>query len=122
MAMRKRDLERLVKKWQPILRLEDWDIEISFGNFEQTKGAAALCEWTLNEKKAEITVLPRRKWPNNFLGKGDYETTVVHELEHLHAARFDRFKPGSLRDEALELMIERNAEALVALDRKAGKQ
>ena|SRR3990167_24249 len=122
MAMRKRDLERLVKKWQLILRLEDWDVDIDFGSIIETEGNAAICEWVINEKAAKVRVLRLRDWPKDFIGTRDYEITVVHELEHLHAARFDRYRAGSPRDVALELMIQRNAEALVALDRKAGKQ
>lgn len=111
------DLAALLAKWQPILRLQDWDIEIiyvqAFELDQYTGGKVIRCD---AKKTARIKVLELDCHDPCLIVKNDTEYTVVHELLHLHFAVIDNFKEGA--ETALyEQAVHRIAMALLELSR-----
>ena len=117
--MTQEDLERLLAKWQRILRLQDWDVHLRVVrrwemHNEDTMGE---CEYLLRKRCAVIRILdsadydPGTPWPQ------DQERTLVHELLHLAFAPFSRTEAGSAEAVAEEQVIHALASALVALRR-----
>ena len=111
------DLNVLLAKWQPILRLQDWDIEILYVKpcelDPHTGGQVIRCD---GKKTARIKVLDPDCFDPCLIVKNDPEYTVVHELVHIHFAIFD-----GLKDEAnllYEQGIHKIAQALLLLDRR----
>lgn len=112
----KPDLEQLLAKWKPILRLSDWDIVIGYKRaFDLRPSEQGQCAWTVAKKSAHICVLdpcdydPSNVWPQ------DIEKTVVHELVHLHFAIVD--DRGELYEKCMEQAVECIAWALIDRDR-----
>ena len=113
------DLQQIVNKWIPILRLQDWDITILYGNRETTENMLGKSRISRNLKIVSIFICSPELIDPNWLGSKDIEETIVHELIHLHCSYFDSsFKENTLESENLEVMIDKIAIALVKLDRK----
>lgn len=110
------ELNGYVMKWQKILRLQDWDVDVQFEDKWNMEGAVGLCTYDLTLPKAWIKIVHPEQQPGE-----DPEATVVHELLHIKAAAFHNENTGWLKGaklDALEVMIETTAQALVGLDRK----
>ena len=111
------DLKVLLAKWQPVLRLQDWDIEIMYVKpYEldpDTGGQVIRCD---GKKTARIKVLDPDYRDPCLIVKPDVEYTVVHELVHIHFAVFDDLEGPA--DTLYEQWIHRLASALLALDRR----
>lgn len=111
--------DRLLKKWQEILRLQDWDIYLKIGRFHEVHNEAlAHCRHSTTKNSAEIMLRapqdlrPTESWP----GDNDVELTIVHELLHI------KFAPLSIPDR-LEVEQEQIVESLArTLVRLAGEQ
>jgi len=109
------ELEALCATWQRRLRLQDWRVKIRFArSLELGADTQGDCDWSLTKKMAAIRILVPGDYPPDASFSQDIEQTVVHELLHLHGAPFDRFACGSADDNAVEVMIDCTAQALVA--------
>ena len=116
------DLSALCAEWQARLRLQDWDIEVERVRHWRV-GSASLGEVDVyrGKRTAKIRVLfPEDEepgsWPTN-----DEETTVVHELLHIH---FDPLEPPNIDWSspvgiAIEQAVHALSVALVNLKREA---
>jgi hypothetical protein len=109
------EAERLLRKWQAILRLQDWDITLKIGRFHEIHNEAlAHCRHCTLKNSAEIMVrapqdlLPAESWP----GDNDVELTIIHELIHV------KLSPLSIPDKLdveQEQLVESLARTLVRL-------
>jgi hypothetical protein len=105
--------------WQKVLRLQDWDVLVEYKRHVELSESARCAEteymWTL--KCAKIALIdPVDRDSLTWFKPVDSETSLVHELIHLHFAPFEAAK-GSDQLADQELAIEMIAEALVKLDR-----
>jgi hypothetical protein len=110
------DIQSLCVEWQIRLRLQDWNIRVQcvpeMGGFARVRSSARV-------KEAVIYLCTPETVPSDWLGCRDIEVTLVHELLHLHARKFD----GKLGDDesaehvSFEAMIELTAIALVEAKR-----
>lgn len=111
------NLDELLAKWQPVLRLQDWDIEILYVKPHElapnTGGEVIRCD---KKKVARIKVLDPDNFDPCLIVKQDVEYTVVHELVHVHFAVFDGLKDAE--DTLYEQAIHKMAQALLLLDRR----
>ena len=119
--MTRDEVNGLLKYWQKILRLEDWDIvvvieELSediFGKFNAVfKNKHAII--TLQNPDSE-RVKDYLYFPYNL------EATLVHELVHLHFAMFVEVKDESIEEILYEQAIDKLALALYNLNRGDNK-
>lgn len=78
-------IEKLVKKWQDILRLRDWDIQVRIVETEWRKSGDIKMD--LDDKKAVMLI-------NNFPKSTNLEELVVHELLHLKLWGMDQMLEG----------------------------
>lgn len=111
-------IEKLVRKWQAILRLQDWDIQVkvvpSYDVENRGNGHAAV-----NPDMSEAFLHIRRAGESDpslppltcGIDRNDPELTVVHELFHVKTS------PISLDHPALEAYTESMSRILLKLER-----
>ncbi len=112
------ELRELLKEWQEVLWLRDWDVKVGIyrqEDFDHKTGQGEIT-WILPKKQAVIKIVdpidyPKVQWAQ------DMERTLVHELNHLHFAPFDNADEGSANDISQEQAIDALAKALVTLKR-----
>lgn len=114
--------------WQPVLRLQDWDVEARFARSHEMRSKTSLGQASIDAyRRARILVLDPLDytsddhWPID----RDPEATLVHELLHLHVddcrvKESDDLGRWTPEWTALERAIETTARALVTLDRATG--
>jgi hypothetical protein len=78
-------LEELIKKWQNILRLRDWDIKLKIVETEWRKSGDIKID--MDDKKAVMLINDNPKSTN-------LEELVVHELLHLKLWGMDQMIEG----------------------------
>ena len=78
------NLSKVASRWQKILRLQDWEVDIDFYRARDFTNADALgeCTFNINSREGFIKILN----PIDYEGEYDLEWIVVHELLHLHFA------------------------------------
>ena len=78
------NLTKLASKWQKLLRLQDWEVNIDYYRAREFTNPDALgeCSFNLNSREGFIKILH----PTDYDGEYDLEWVVVHELLHLHFA------------------------------------
>lgn len=83
------ELKELCARWQEILRLQDWNIEIRISRGRDFEGEGESCgqvRWQLSRKEALIRILDPSDYSPDCIFPQDMERTLVHELLHLHFA------------------------------------
>lgn len=114
--MRKKNLQKLTAKWQRILRLQDWDIQVTYGgNSELVDDLHGLCHSDRVYKKAAIVISDGSNLVTDLLAF-DIELTLIHELLHLV---FE--EPSKKKMDEYERAIEQTAAALLHLDKFSKK-
>lgn len=105
-------LEAQLHQWQKRLRLQDWLVTVSLARRHDISGNMGQITSSRKYKRAHIELMdpidhdPDRQVPY------DVETTLVHELLHLHFVTLD-LEPDTPQDDALEQAINLIAHALV---------
>ena len=111
-------INELCKRWQEILKLNDWDVRVNLGRPDELSepDREGECFVELAKGKALIRLLDP-KVPYDFTFQYDVEKVLVHELLHLS---FSPFEPEDdpLRHDLWERLIERMAKTLVAFQRR----
>ena len=105
-------LEAALKEWQAILRLQDWDIEVSLAP-QHTLVNESLGEITYsnNRKKAIIRIATPDTFHSEIDEGQDMLDLLVHELLHLHLV----FVPREELEPDLESAVNLIGEALVKM-------
>lgn len=116
-----RQLDGYLRKWQPILRLADWEIKAKFASKDHLEEDEGECVHTLTRKAAVVRVLRPKDFAGEPVWTYDGEYLLVHELIHLHFAPFQEEVRGTPRDVAQEQAIDAMARAFVELDRSTRK-
>lgn len=112
------ELRQLCAEWQKILRLQDWDVVVQVSRRDDTFGHTntGQVRYQLGLKQALIKIIDPIDYPTNVIYPQDMETTLVHELLHLHFAPFDAdddTPAGTAQEQAIEAI----AKGLVSLKR-----
>lgn len=112
------ELRQLCAEWQKILRLQDWDVVVQISRRDDTFGNSTMGQvrFNLELKQALIKIIDPIDYPTNVIYPQDMETTLVHELLHLHFAPFDA-ENDTPAEIAQEQAIEAISKGLVALKR-----
>ncbi|MBD8007456.1 hypothetical protein [Bacillus norwichensis] len=110
-------LEQKLKEWQQRLRLQDWIIKVGIVREKQfcVADRAAEVVWTLEKKMASIRILDPLDYPEDCMEPQDMESSLVHELLHLHLAplRYHFGDKSEIYDTFEEQAIESIAYSLV---------
>jgi hypothetical protein len=109
-------VERLCRKWQVILRLQDWDLTITVGRWHEVHDEA-LAHTRRSEIRSHAELMfrdeadyrPTPAWP----GDNNLELNVVHELLHLKLTPINIPKE---REESEEKVVESLARAILRLE------
>src|SRR5690242_17327503 len=114
--MKKKRLRRLLPVWQKRLRLQDWDIALTFHPQLEMGGKAATVEWKCAKRSAWIKMLLPGSWAHARSPEFDttQEVSLVHELLHLKYAGWDETETNSLAETLLEQGVHDISRALVA--------
>mgnify|MGYP001640448745 CR=1 FL=1 len=108
----------LCRKWQGILKLNDWDVVIEVGRPDELSEPDREGEVVVVLAKGEALIrLLDPNIPYDFPFPYDMEKVLVHELLHLSCAAFEP-EDDSLRHDLWEQTIERMAKTLVAFQRR----
>ena len=114
-----RELKRarqLCTKWQAILGLNDWHVQIEIKPQHELSNVNAFGEisWSIDSKCAWMFLISESQYGLQppFVS---FEGTIVHELLHLHLAPIDNFDVGTLQNSMLEQAIHSIERALMAL-------
>lgn len=114
---KKKNLQKLTAKWQKILRLQDWDIQVDYGGIaELVEDLHGICHSEKTYKKAAIVISDGSNLKNDLLAF-DIELTLIHELLHLV---FEA--PNKKNQDDYERAIEQTAAALLNLDKASKKR
>ena len=114
-----KDVDILCRKWQDILRLNDWNVAVELireSEFSEPDRAGEVYI-TLSKGEALILLLdpliPTQDCPFPY----DMEQTLVHELLHLHFATFEP-QDDDLKHDLWERAVESITKTLIALYRR----
>lgn len=106
------EAESALAEWQEILLLRDWDIKIDICRTrDMTFDGAAEVHYKKGKKLAIIHILDPLDYENKYWEQ-DHETSLVHELLHLHTCLF-----VSDEDVHEERAVDAISRALVRLKR-----
>lgn len=120
-VLTEKELNDLCKEWQETLRLQNWDIEVHIVRARDMSlaGCGGTCNAHLQRANAFIEILDPIDYEDP--EAQDMETTLVHELLHIHLWPFDKTESGNLENDALERAVIQISRALVDLKRKVQK-
>ena len=109
--------DSLLKEWQEILRLQDWDVVVDIRRARDMSLGESVAEvhWKKEKKLAIIHLLDPMDYDNAYFPQ-DHEVSIVHELLHLHMVGFVA-EDDTLEDTAQEQAIDAISNALVNLKR-----
>lgn len=115
-----RELRRATKalrKWQAILRLQDWDISLDFGRWHEIHDEAhAHCQYSRARREAHVMLRhPNDRAEALWVGDNCVELSVIHELMHLKMSGLDNSKASIMEEEAI---AEQMARAFFLLDER----
>lgn len=119
MTLTQEELECLLRDWQAVMRLQDWDIKVKLCRARDLDGAnrQAECGFTLPLKEAVIRILDPLDWVECDFPQ-DHENDLIHELLHLHMAPFEP-APDGLAAKMMEQAVCSIAKGLLTLKRTA---
>ena len=104
-------LEPLRDAWQAVLRIQDWDIEVSYRRHLERSSITLRAAY----KRAVVELMHPLDWDDRL--PYDVEKQLVHELCHVHFAPLDTRDHSTLHGFAEEQAVESFARALVSLKR-----
>jgi hypothetical protein len=118
------ELRKLCRRWQQMLRLQDWKIEIQYARIREmlhNDDIGGVISWGRcsindNHKRAKVYVLHPDDYEDD-LGREEIEETVVHELLHVQMSgmRSAIKGPDPAGDLCEEQVINIDSELLVSL-------
>lgn len=112
--------QRACVKWQKILRLSDWGVNVSIVRAStMSDHTAGGNNYNLQRKQSMISLLDPADFDVQFVGAfpQDHEQALVHELLHLHTAWWPSKEDTTERD-LEEQMINMLSDAFVELVRR----
>jgi hypothetical protein len=122
--MSQEELDALLIEWQKRLRLQDWNVKIEVVPRSRIEGANGECNYFADKKVA--TILIADACGQHYLSyvdddhPEDVESTIVHELLHLHVdALMEADSPKTIK-RAEEQLIHLLTSAILTLKRGNG--
>lgn len=103
----RKKMQALVKKWQKILRLQDWDVTVGKPGVNPNGGVASVDG--LDQYKSATIFFGDKTFDGV---NGPIEETIIHELLHLHFNSFEEKAPSKAANRALEQVINILSELL----------
>lgn len=127
MRVSRRELDRALRKWQRLLRVEDWRVHAYFVHgLDVDRGYGQAHIFTPKRQAIVRIVTPEDRssdpqWEEADPGEFDWEVTLVHELLHVRFAELalDATSPDTDDDvwKPWEPVIHAIATAMIAVDR-----
>lgn len=113
-------LQEKCAKWQKILRLQDWILNVSIRRERDfcTKESNAEIIPSLPKRMATIRIIDPVDYDPNQSEPQDMELSLVHELLHIHLFQLFADREDEMRLVAEEQAIEAISRGLIALSRQ----
>lgn len=110
------DLDQLLEYWQKALRLQDWTGTAEYANLVEftDQFAGGDIDHCYQQKGFKIKIVPPDQLAKDCYGEKAAESTIIHELLHLHFQPFMEKEAGPKKD-SQELAINKISEALYRL-------
>jgi hypothetical protein len=118
------ELKVLCRKWQKLLRLQDWEIDCRFADSIETHDQTGKCRAFPDRRQAIVRILRPEgfdltdEFTQAFDDGVDPEMSLVHELIHIPLEKLLNEDPGEHEKVMQEQAIESIARALLDLDRR----
>lgn len=107
------DLDRLVAKWQKILRLDAWSVVASYRRaYDMDAMHQGRINWVDRRREAVLAVLDPADYDPACIFPQDVERTVCHELMHLLLAPLDREESKVQIEQIMHVLDKVLADAL----------
>ncbi len=117
------ELQELCQKWQRVLRLQDWRINVKFVDTEHIPDNALGACKVFADSKLALIKLSRPEaidktdgFSAAFPYMDDTERTLVHELLHIHLDGLFDGEADKLKQTMKEQAIEAITDGLIGLD------
>ena len=98
--------EKYLTKWQPLLRLQDWEIDVKVFNVLPDDSMANIDR----NKWYRTATIQISKY---YATKETIEGSIIHELLHLYVDGFHKYEIGSIEEIHVERMINTLEELLL---------
>lgn len=110
------EVDACLKRWQGIMRLQDWNITASLGTLSDLgQGYFGEARVKSKVKVARIKLLEEKYHDEVADGVLDHEETLVHELVHVHLDAVEQMIPATEDAELRRLrhlLLEQTVEAM----------
>ena len=120
--MTQKKLEEIVRKWQKIICLQDWEIKIRHTHHSDLAvGRSADVQMNLEEREALVRILEPGHYYHWLNKEQDVESDIVHELIHIPFQAVETYARRK-EEKAIEVAVENGVNqirtALIMLDRR----
>jgi hypothetical protein len=114
--MTQEDIQALVVKWQAIMRLQDWDVDIRFSRAHDIgPDRDAEVDRCDSGKCARISIKDPGDRDSKCISPQDIELSLVHEMVHLYFPHIDNF--NGTDDAIYEQAVHQISSTMVKLER-----
>ena len=110
------ELRVLCKKYQKLLRLEDWEINVELVHQNSIPDYNAQVASNSNGAQATISIPTAESFASAFAPKQNMRHALFHELLHLHFVVYFRPDKGSVYERLFEQAMNKIAQALDQLE------
>lgn len=117
------ELKKLCRKWQKILRMLDWEIDVRFGSAAEIDNQSAKVKVYAEGRQAVVRICPVEGFDMTddhmlaFPSATDPEAALVHELLHIPFHNVIEKEPNEHEGVMQEQAIEQLARAFIDLSR-----
>ena len=119
MEFTQEELEKLLKKWQKKLRLDNWDIQVKVVRASEMTlpNVQGENDYSTALHKSVVKILDPIDYETDLSEEQDMERTLVHELMHLVLWHCTPKESKNLKRQLFETSVEQLANALVDMKR-----
>ena len=110
------ELNILCAKYQKLLGLQDWEVEICFTNQMTLPDYEAQVATESKSKRALISIISPETFASSMNHDQDMHHSLIHELLHLHFVIYFRPQQGSVEERLFELALNKIAKAISTLN------
>ena len=119
--MTETELNELCKKYQKMLKIQDWDIDVSLVEQRTMEGRDGTVDWSRSFRRAHVRIPKPDTWSSNFFHtKQDMRLSLLHELVHIVFAFADPgYEKSDVKQQLWETAIDSVAQAILAAEDEA---
>jgi len=110
--MNQKQLEKKVKHWQKVLKLDHWDIKARLVDYKETDNRDGVSYIQWEYLVASVLVVDPKLYTGELYDRANIDEVICHELMHCHMAGFET-KDGSYEAKLEEQLVETMSRVIV---------